>query len=85
MVRDGREKSIINVKDPSIHAITLLLLATSFPKVKDSCINGSLHIILVLRRGHVLLDEPHTFLWHNQKVSYVVKLHVDSPALAVSV
>lgn len=85
VVRNGGEKSVINVKDPSIHTITFLLLATSFSEVEDSFINSSLHVILVLRWGHVLLYKPDTFLWYHLEVSNVVKLHVDSPALAVSV
>lgn len=70
VVRYGGQESVINIKNPSIFAITFQSTATA--EVEPDFLDRPLGICCVLRRGHVMLDVIYTFLWHHLKILDVV-------------
>lgn len=80
-VRNGRKKSIINIKYPSIFTITFQSAATA--QIENHLFNGPLRVSLVLRWSHVFLYMIYAFLGHNFKLPYVVKFNIDPPAFTV--
>lgn len=79
--RNGGQKGIINIKNPSIFTITFHSAASA--EVELDLFNGSLRICFILSRCHVMLDVIYTFLRHNLKFSNVVDLNINPPTLTI--